>query len=58
MIRMLISIALNRNLQGDPRYIRCARCGTAASALEGAPLRISSITRSGSGGSVTSQPTE
>jgi DNA-binding CsgD family transcriptional regulator len=26
MIRMLISIALNRNLQGDPRYIRCARC--------------------------------
>ena len=27
MIRTLISIALNRDLQGDPVYIRCARCG-------------------------------
>jgi hypothetical protein len=42
MIRMLISIALNRGLQGDPSYIRCARCGTTASDLEGAPLKISS----------------
>ena len=44
MIRMLISIALNRNLQGGPVYIRCARCGATASDLEGAPLRISSVT--------------
>jgi hypothetical protein len=24
---MLIFVALNRDLQGDPVYIRCARCG-------------------------------
>jgi hypothetical protein len=43
MIRMLISIALNRNLRGDPVYIRCARCGTIAGDMEGAPLRVSSM---------------
>ena len=32
MIRMLIDIALNRDLQGDPAYIRCARCGATADA--------------------------
>ncbi|MFC5833142.1 hypothetical protein [Nonomuraea insulae] len=40
MIRMLISIALNRRLSGDTRYVRCAACGTTASQLE-APLRVS-----------------
>lgn len=44
MIRMLICIALNRNLHGDPVYIRCARCGAAASSMEGAPLMLSSLT--------------
>src|SRR5438309_308347 len=39
MIRMLISIALNRDLQGDPVYIRCVLCGTTASSLDGALLR-------------------
>ncbi|TMR09220.1 hypothetical protein ETD86_44520 [Nonomuraea turkmeniaca] len=39
MIRMLISIALNRHLSGDPRYVRCATCGTTASERE-APLRV------------------
>ncbi|MFI7455498.1 hypothetical protein ACIBQX_49125 [Nonomuraea sp. NPDC049714] len=39
MIRMLISIALNRHLSGDPRYVRCATCGTTASEHE-APLRV------------------
>lgn len=41
---MLISIALNRNLQGDPEYIRCARCGATASSMEGALLMVSSMT--------------
>ena len=40
MIRMLISIALNRDLQGDPVYIRCARCGT----ISDAPTRTLSVT--------------
>ena len=40
MIRTLISIALSRDLQGDPVYIRCARCGV----VSDAPLRISSLT--------------
>lgn len=44
MIRVLLSIALNRHLRGDPVYIRCARCGAAASSTEGAPLLISSMT--------------
>lgn len=44
MIRMLLSIAMNRNLRGDPDYIRCARCGMTASSMEGAPLMISSMT--------------
>lgn len=42
MIRMLIDIALNRNLVGDPRWIRCARCGTIGS--EGS-MRIQTKTR-------------
>jgi hypothetical protein len=40
MIRMLISIALNRDLQGDPVYIRCARCGTTSDV----PTRTLSVT--------------
>lgn len=40
MIRTLIFIALNRDLQGDPVYIRCARCGL----ISGKPYRISSST--------------
>jgi hypothetical protein len=28
MIRALIAIAVNLDIQGDPAYIRCARCGT------------------------------
>jgi hypothetical protein len=30
MIWALIAIAVNRDIQGDPAYIRCARCGTVA----------------------------
>jgi hypothetical protein len=43
LIWMLLSIAVNRGLDGDPCYIRCARCGTIASELEGASLQISSM---------------
>lgn len=39
MIRMLISIAFNRHLSGDPRYVCCATCGTTASEYQ-APLRV------------------
>jgi hypothetical protein len=43
VIRTLIAIALNRDLQGgDPVYIRCARCGTIGGEMEGTPLRMSS----------------
>ncbi len=45
MIRTLLSIALNRGLTGEDHYIRCARCRATASALEGAPLIISSQIR-------------
>lgn len=45
MIRMLIRVGLNRDLQGDPVYIRCARCGTTAGETEGGQL-----------GAVTSPP--
>jgi ssDNA-binding Zn-finger/Zn-ribbon topoisomerase 1 len=41
MIRTLIALALNRSLSGEDRYIKCTRCNTMASALEGAPLLIS-----------------
>ena len=45
MIRTLIAIALNRDLQGgDPVYIHCARCGTIGGEMEGTPMRISSLT--------------
>jgi hypothetical protein len=40
MIRMLISIALNRDLQGDPVYIRCGRCG----AIGDTPTRTLHVT--------------
>jgi hypothetical protein len=40
MIRTLISIALNRDLQGDPVYIRCARCG----AIGDTPTRTLHVT--------------
>ena len=40
MIKTLIFIALNRDLQGDPVYIRCARCGT----ISDAPTRTLSVT--------------
>lgn len=39
MIRTLIFIALNRDLQGDPIYIRCASCGT----VSDAPTRTLSL---------------
>jgi hypothetical protein len=32
MIRTLIFIALNSDLQGGPVYIRCANCGTVSDA--------------------------
>jgi uncharacterized Zn finger protein len=32
MIRTLLSIALNRYLQGDPVHLRCARCGSISDA--------------------------
>jgi hypothetical protein len=40
VIMMLIGIALNRDLQGGPTYIRCAGCGT----VSDRPYRISSRT--------------
>jgi hypothetical protein len=49
-VALLISIALNRDLDGDPSYVRCARCGTAAGSLEGAPLITLVQFRVGPGG--------
>lgn len=40
MIRALIAIAVNRGIQGDPAYIRCARCG----AVSDVPVRTLSMT--------------
>jgi hypothetical protein len=40
MIRALIAIAINRDIQGDPAYIRCARCGT----VSDMPVRTLSTT--------------
>jgi hypothetical protein len=45
MIRTLIAITLNRGLIGEDHYVKCARCDTTASALEGAPLRTLSDIR-------------
>lgn len=60
MVRMLILIALNRNLVGEPVYLRCANCGTCASSLEGAALRTSHrfTTRAGSVIDSTTTPPE
>jgi hypothetical protein len=40
MIRMLIAVALNRDLQGEVMYIRCAQCGT----VDDTPTRTLSVT--------------
>lgn len=39
MIRTLIFIALDRDLQGGPVYVRCANCGT----VSDAPTRTLSV---------------
>jgi hypothetical protein len=41
MVWMLVSILLNRHLNGDPEHVRCARCGHIADQFE-APMRTSS----------------
>jgi hypothetical protein len=40
MIWALIAAAVNRDPQGEPVFIRCARCGT----VSDVPMRISSVT--------------
>lgn len=38
MLRLLLAIAVNRDLAGEDHYVRCARCGTIAGPADGAPL--------------------
>lgn len=39
MIRLLLSIVMNRRLTGDPQFIQCGQCGAIASDLGGARMR-------------------
>lgn len=41
MVRMLLSILLNRDLAGDPEYVQCARCRHITASFE-APMRTRS----------------